>query len=43
MDLFQKINNCSDVDVNDTESWLEENSEGGYGKIADKKIVILFI
>lgn len=40
MDLFQKINSCSNVDVNDIESWLEESSDGGYGTIADKEIVV---
>lgn len=29
MDLFQKINGCSDVDANRIESWLEADNDGG--------------
>ena len=39
LDTFQKIDSCSYVDVNDTESWLEVNSDGGYGTITDKEII----
>lgn len=29
-DMFQKIDSCSDVDINDFESWLEADNGGHY-------------
>lgn len=38
--MFQKIDNCSDVDANVIESWLEADSDGYYGTITDDKIIV---
>lgn len=42
MDLFQKIGVCRDVvvNVNDTESQLEADNDGGYDTITDKEIIM---
>lgn len=40
MDMIQKIDSCSDVNVNDTESWLEADNDGGYGTITDEEIIV---
>lgn len=40
MDRFQMLDGCSDVDINDIESWLEADNDVGYGTFADEKIIV---
>lgn len=39
LEMFRKVDGCSDVDINDIECWLEEDNDGGYGLLTDEQIV----
>lgn len=37
--MIKDVNGCSEVDINDIESWLEADNDGGYGNLTDDQII----
>jgi len=37
--MFKKMDDCSDVDINDVENWLEADNDGGYSTLTGEEII----